>query len=166
MDKLLSLLRVAYPDITFQAGQQCSWSPANNTIIYPTSSISQPEAQWSLLHELGHALLGHTTYNSDIQLLKLESEAWERAKELGTQYALVIDEDHIQDCLDTYRDWLHQRSTCPTCQTVSLQQDSRTYRCHNCGESWTVSTARFCRPYRRKTDQSKTSPSKTKVTFR
>jgi hypothetical protein len=167
MDKLLSRLRVAYPDITFSEGTQCSWSPRSQTVIYAVAVKSNDAvACWSLLHELGHAVLGHKAYKSDLELLQLESEAWEQAKLLGQKYGYTIDEDHIQDCLDTYRDWLHQRSACPTCNNRSLQHSLNTYKCFNCNEVWSVTSARFCRPYRKKQSKNKTSPPESKVMFR
>lgn len=104
---------------------------------------------WSLLHETGHALLDHTSYKADFELLRLEVEAWERAKLLAADLDVAIDEDHIQDCLDTYRDWLFKRSICPQCNTKCLQQgDFVHYRCFNCHTVWRVSSSRFCRAYR------------------
>lgn len=104
---------------------------------------------WALLHETGHALLAHKSYKTDIELLKMEIAAWEKAHELGIQFAIKIDENHVQDCLDTYRDWLHARALCPSCGTRCLQHSSgHEYRCHNCHTSWKVTPSRFCRPYR------------------
>ncbi len=105
--------------------------------------------EWSILHELAHAKLNHNNYYSDFELVKLELDAWQEAKEIAKNYGIKIDSEHIEDCLDTYRDWLHQRATCPTCQTVSTQRDPNTYQCFNCRTSWHVSNSRFCRPYRK-----------------
>ncbi len=105
---------------------------------------------WSLLHETGHALLGHHSYKADFELLKLELAAWERARQIGQEVDVDIDENHIQDCLDTYRDWLYKRSICPSCGTKCLQQDDFThYSCFNCRAVWRVSASRFARSYRR-----------------
>lgn len=165
MKQLLSTLRVEYPDIRFVQGAQFSWSPATRTITYPKPKKASDSLYWSLLHELGHAVLDHKAYDSDVELLKMESEAWQTAQQLGAKYGYKIDDDHVQDCIDTYRDWLHQRSACPTCENRSLQQDIQTYRCFNCDETWTVTSAKFCRPYRRKLSQDKTSPPHSKVMF-
>jgi len=151
-------------DIDFRAGNQFFWSPRKRQIIYNEKIQASSVAAWSLLHELGHALLGHTTYSTDLELVEMESQAWQKAEELAKTYDQIIDPDHIQDCMDTYRDWLHQRSACPRCSSRSLQQDSKHYKCFNCGQTWTVSTSRFCRPYRM-TKQTKTPSPLTKTTF-
>jgi predicted RNA-binding Zn-ribbon protein involved in translation (DUF1610 family) len=67
------------------------------------------------------------------------------------ELAHALNPDHIQDCLDTYRDWLHRRSRCPTCGMHVLQDKSNSYKCFNCGTSWQVSGRRFARPYRLRT---------------
>ena len=149
MDIVLKSLRRHYPAIDFVPGQRFSWSPAKNQVIYKIDDSSEIGV-WSLLHELGHALLGHNTYNSDFELLSLEAQAWHKAQDLADTYKHKIDAEHIEDCLDTYRDWLYQRSTCPHCTSCSLQIDSKTYCCFNCGGSWQVSASRLCRAYRRK----------------
>ena len=136
------------PNIKLESGSSFFWSPKQNKITYNQSIINTPIGIWSMLHEAAHALMNHTGYNSDLGLLKLEVEAWDEAKKLGNKLGLVIDENHIQDCLDTYRDWLHRRSTCPNCAVVCLQSTSTPYYCHNCSTSWHVSASRFCRPYR------------------
>ena len=84
-------------------------------------------------------------------LLKLEVEAWEKAKEVALKLDIKIDPNHIEDCLDTYRDWLYKRSVCPKCSNKSLQQsDFNHYECFNCHMRWRVTTSRFCRTYRMK----------------
>jgi hypothetical protein len=151
MDKLTASLQAKFPQLRFSAGKQFSWSPEKGEVIYKTGAAGDA-ATWSLLHETGHALLGHQSYGSDVELLQLEVDAWERAKQLATSFSLQIDENHIQDCLDTYRDWLYKRSICPSCGTRSIQQDNLAcYRCYNCHDTWRVSGNRFTRAYRRQT---------------
>lgn len=149
MDTLLTNLKRAYPKLRFEPGPAFSWSPKNNSVVYRETAEDEQVASWSLLHEVSHALLEHQSYESDFELLQMEVEAWARAEELAKTQSIVIDSEHIQDCLDTYRDWLYQRSTCPVCTSCSLQTDSRTYRCFNCAAVWHVSKSRMCRPYRR-----------------
>lgn len=145
---MINELTKIMPDIQFTPGERFAWSPAERKITYTESQI-EADGRWALLHETGHALLGHLSYKSDIELLKMEVAAWEKAKELAKRLGLEISEEHIQQCLDSYRDWLHRRSTCPACGTNTLQNDlSSTYGCFNCHARWQVSPSRFCRSYR------------------
>jgi len=148
MEDTLKQLQTLYPDLVFQAGKQFCWSPETHEIFYIQAAKGDASI-WSLLHETGHALLGHDSYQADFQLLKLEVAAWEQAKHLAKQVNVTIDENHIQDCLDTYRDWLYKRSICPSCKSKCLQQDDFLhYRCFNCRTTWRVTPSRFCRAYR------------------
>ncbi|HUC87608.1 MAG TPA: hypothetical protein VMR95_00465 [Candidatus Binatia bacterium] len=147
MDRLINKVLELYPDLKFCPSDRFYWSPEEQIVYY------QPKTgqiyYWKLLHEVSHALLGHKTYTSDIELLTLEVSAWEKAQGLAHDCNLSpIDNDYVQNCLDTYRDWLHKRSTCPTCGTRSLQESAEEYHCFNCQAKWRVSCSRFCRTYR------------------
>ena len=147
MESLVEKLRLGHPDLLFIAGQTCCWSPEKNTIVYTTGS-GQEDA-WSLLHELGHALLGHKDYKTDLELLQKEMLAWEKARELAPQHNITIEDGYIQNCLDSYRDWLAKRSTCPQCGIKTMASRTKnSYRCFNCHAIWMVSDARHHRPYR------------------
>lgn len=146
---LLQQLKDKVPNITFKAGSTFLWSPRQQSITYRQENEESERSTWALLHETAHAILNHQQYHYDIDLLLLEADAWKEAKTLASELGIRIDEDHIQDCLDTYRDWLHQRATCPRCSTVSLQKTPNEYQCHNCLATWQVSSSRFCRPYRK-----------------
>lgn len=157
MDQLIKTLSATFPELKFTAAKHFSWSPETREIFYK-SGVSGLQAKWSLLHETGHALLKHHSYKADFELLQLELAAWERARELGRKVGIDIDEGHIQDCLDTYRDWLYKRSICPECGTKCLQQDDYThYHCFNCQTVWRVSASRFARAYRRHKDITQTT---------
>jgi len=148
MDELVNTLMSHFPSLRFTAGRQFCWSPETGEIIYRAKARGR-QAAWSLLHETGHALLKHQGYKGDFELLKLEIDAWQRARRLAGDLKLTISEDHIEDCLDTYRDWLYKRSICPTCNAKCLQQgDFVHYRCFNCHTVWRVTASRFCRAYR------------------
>jgi hypothetical protein len=146
----ISRLRKDFPEYSFEPGKQDHWSPKSNTITYKASAALK-DVQYGVLHELAHARLGHYTYHNDFELLKLESQAWELAAKTGKKYGVVISNEHIQDCLDTYRDWLHARSRCPACGMHVLQKDPHHYHCFNCRTQWQVTSGRFVRPYRRRT---------------
>ncbi len=165
MENLIAKLRPLVGGASFVKGDGFYWSPKTRTITYIDKESEQNN--WALIHEAAHAKLGHTNYSSDFELLKLEVEAWGEAKDLSKEVDLAIDENHIQDCLDTYRDWLHRRSTCPSCSVVSLQITDRSYQCHNCSTAWSVSSSRFCRPYRLRnySENKKSSELKTQTTF-
>lgn len=153
MEPFVNTLRRDFRDFDFVIGRQASWSPTNQRITYASDASTPDRAIWTLLHELGHALLGHTSYESDAALVQKEAAAWAKAKTVAARYEQHISEAHIQDCLDTYRDWLHKRSNCPACSNHGLQLTQRLYSCPNCQNTWQVTTARFCRPYRLKNAQ-------------
>lgn len=127
---------------TFVQGDAFRWSPSSFIIYYPR--LDSPEDIWSLLHEIAHGELGHATYDLDIELVGHEAAAWEyAARKLAPAYELAIDEDYLQDHLDTYRAWLDKRSTCPNCGQNGLQTKN-TYRCINCRCLWRANDARIC----------------------
>jgi len=127
------------------------WSPKNNTIYYNLTEIAKESGIHQLLHELGHAICNHTGYGSGIELLKIEAEAWAKAEELAPEYGITIDQDKIEQCLDSYRDWLHARSTCPHCQSVSIETNNNQYHCFSCMQKWNVPADQRSRNYRLKT---------------
>lgn len=143
INSVLQELKSLQPDITFVPGNNFVWSSSNKSITYINND--SPESIWALIHETAHAKLGHTSYNSDQHLLKMEVEAWHEAKALASKLDVQIDSDHIEDCLDTYRDWLHQRSSCPSCNVVTLQNNNRTYKCFNCHKSWSMPESPLCK---------------------
>lgn len=145
---LIQKLKAAHPDVSFVEADQFSWSPHNRTIFY---NASFPNAEALLLHELSHALLGHRAYERDVELVSMETAAWEKAvayaKENAarlTGFSLKLDTTVIQDHLDTYREWLHARSTCPNCSANGYQTDVSQYSCPACSHSWKVNEARLC----------------------
>jgi hypothetical protein len=142
---LLPIIKADYPNISFIQGDNFAWSPHEKSVTY---NDSEEHAAWALLHEVAHADLGHKHYQSDVALLKLEVNAWVRAREIAKNYDITIDEDHIQDCLDTYRDWLHKRASCPECNVVSLQQKTGVYKCFNCQSQWRVPSSPLCKVVR------------------
>lgn len=146
MDRLLTKLRRDFPTLSIIEGETFCWSPQEQVVYY--APAKRRTDAWTLLHEASHGILQHTSFQSDFELLKLEMEAWTKARELAKRYSLSISDDHVEDCLDTYRDWLHKRSLCPRCNVKSLQIDTSRYGCLNCKSIWKVSSNRLCRPYR------------------
>lgn len=150
MHTLIKKLAASYPQFTFVPSASFYWCPETAEVFYDDAKFDQDSSIWSLLHETSHALLGHTTYKADLELLQLEVAAWNHALILASEHGINIDGEYVQDCLDTYRDWLYRRSLCPGCGAQCIQIDSSNfYRCFNCHTRWHVSPSRFCRPYRR-----------------
>lgn len=145
MDNLLKQLQQDYPQVIFAASDGFRWSPSNKTLFYDSSCIKSKKACYTLLHELGHALLNHTNYQADTELVRLEIEAWDKAKEIAPSYSVSIPQDHIEDCLDSYRDWLLARAKCPDCELAGVQSlKDLSYTCINCSKNWSVPTDQTC----------------------
>lgn len=147
INSLVHKLHNSYPALTFTPGSPCRWSPETSTIFFDPKETADNKAE--LLHELAHALLSHGSFERDIELLQKEREAWQYAlTELSPRFNVPIDPCLIDDRLDTYRDWLHERSLCPRCQQTGLQTKTKTYSCINCRSSWRVNDARQCQQRR------------------
>jgi len=141
MSSLIHKLKTEHSTITFLESEHFSWSPVTRTVHY---NPAKPHASELLLHELSHALLDHTEYSRDIQLVAMETAAWQKAKELAESYSIRLSEDVAEDHLDTYRDWMHARSTCPECTANGYQTSANGYTCPACTHEWRVNEARVC----------------------
>lgn len=138
---LLPKLKREYPQLSFTSSDRFSWSPDEQTVYYDESGTENVNL---LLHELAHGLLEHHDYSKDVELIAMEAEAWDKALELATIYNVDITDETIQDTLDTYREWLHARSTCPACEATGYQSGKYNYACVACGHGWRVNEARVC----------------------
>lgn len=138
---LLPKLQAAHPQLLFTPGERFAWSPDEHTVFYDESDSQNTSL---LLHELAHGLLGHHDYSKDVELVAMETEAWDKAAELATSYSVTITDETIQDNLDTYREWLHARSTCPACEATGYQSGKAQYTCVACSHIWRVNEARIC----------------------
>lgn len=137
---LIKKIRADYPAIELRPASNFLWLPGESAIAYDPGGDTV-----YLLHELGHALLHHDSYTHDIELLSIERDAWTYAvQHLADRYAVPISPDTIEDALDSYREWLHARSTCPQCHLTGLQSAPQTYRCVSCGTTWRVNEAKGC----------------------
>lgn len=112
----------------FVNGAKFKFRPPKTIVIGP----DEEGAEMMLLHELGHAILRHRLYTTDLARLKMEAEAWEKAKELSARYGVKFREEVAQGELDTYREWLHQKSRCPECGLTRFQSSSGIYHCPRC----------------------------------
>lgn len=152
---LVHRLIADFPLFTFREDSDFRWSPKDKIIFYDLQSNDTA----SLLHEVSHAVLGHSNYTRDIELLAMESSAWVYAQtKLAEIYEVSIDETKIENSLDSYRDWLHERSICPHCTATGLQTRKRWYLCVACGTTWRTNEARTCALRRHILDQPKTHP--------
>lgn len=128
-------------NFTLQRGEVFGWNHSACAITY---NPDDPSASAFLLHEFGHAVLNHAAYRNDTDLLRMERAAWNQALSLSESYAITISDELVEDALDTYRDWLHDRSLCPTCSATGLQTGPLSYRCLACETTWRVNEARSC----------------------
>ena len=129
---LINSIKTDYPELQFEQSEIFTFRPPK-TILY---NSSQERADLILLHELGHYLDKDQDYASDIALLRIEAEAWQRAEDLSFRYHLHWDEDFAQAKLDSYRDWLHRASLCPSCEINGYQDKQGRYHCPLCEKSW------------------------------
>lgn len=140
-----------FPQFQFCKSTTFKWSPADRTIHYHQPALSQPQGILSLLHEISHGLLGHDYFNWDIELLRFETEAWEKTQELSASHQIEFSTDQMEDALDSYRYWLYARSKCPNCDNIGVQQSPIDYRCITCHRGWKVSSSQICEVRRRET---------------
>lgn len=144
-ENLLVRLRQDWPDLRLRVGRKFAFRPPK-TICYvntenwsdeqKTDPAEQKMWRMRLLHEVGHAALKHRDFVTDIERLKLERAAWEQARVLYERYLEAdwgeFDEGIVEADLDSYRDWLHQRSKCRKCGLTCYQTQDGKYHCPRC----------------------------------
>lgn len=126
--ELLQRLKADFPEFRFVDGSKFAFRPPKTIVLGP----SEPFSELLTLHEVSHAILKHKTFRMDVERLRMESEAWEKARELAVRYNVEVSEDFIQDELDTYRDWLHTKSKCKKCGLTRYQTPDGIYHCPRC----------------------------------
>jgi hypothetical protein len=84
-----------FNDQRFVPGRYFMWSPNTRSITIDTRRIDTNNGRLALLHEIGHARLGHRIYKYDMELLRMEMEAWDIARDLAPRYGVHINEAHI-----------------------------------------------------------------------
>lgn len=126
---LIKRIKDDYPEYTFKIGKKFSFRPPRTICLGPDES--SPFTELLILHEVAHAVLGHRNFRTDIERLRMEVAAWEKARELATEYGVDFDEELAQNELDSYRDWLHKKSRCPSCGLTRFQ-DADGYHCPRC----------------------------------
>lgn len=126
--EFLERVQKDHPEFLFKRGRRFMFRPPRTIIVGPE------EAGDSLLflHELGHALCGHRDFRTDAMRLKMEREAWEKARELASLYSVTFDDETVERELDTYREWLDKKSRCPKCNLTRFQTPDGVYHCPRC----------------------------------
>lgn len=139
-DDFVVRMRGDFPQFKIREGKKFCFRPPR-TIIFERLDGGGDETEemykkmvLQLLHELGHGLLGHKDFRLDLERLKMERAAWEKARELCETYHILYDEEFVEDELDTYRDWVHMRATCPKCHSTRFQAAGGDYVCPFCAE--------------------------------
>ena len=128
LNSLLSKLQNDYPHLIFKASTKFTFRPPRTILFNP----ADPNFTQLILHELGHATLKHFTFSTDLERLKMERAAWEQARSLSKIYHISLDDDLVESELDTYRNWLHQKSTCKKCGLTRYQTRDGRYHCPHC----------------------------------
>lgn len=126
--KFLTQIKSDFGDFHFKAGKKFAFRPPRTIIIGP----EEPYDSLLLLHELGHALSLHRDFNTDAKRLKMELEAWDKARELADKYEIPFNEDLMESQLETYRNWLDVKSKCPICGLTRYQTQNGDYHCPVC----------------------------------
>ena len=126
--ELLEKLRADFPELYFKRGRKFAFRPPRTIVVGP----EEPNDSLLILHELGHALCKHRDFKTDARRLKMEREAWEKARELCGLYEVVYDEGVVENELDTYREWLDKKSRCPSCGLTRFQSPDGAYHCPRC----------------------------------
>lgn len=121
-------LKKIYPNVIFRSGSRFRFHPPK-TIYYVSSAEN---FKLLILHELGHALINKNDYKTDIERLKIEQKAWTKAKEITISLNLDFDESFAEQKLDSYRDWLHKKSTCKKCGLTRFETPDGVYHCPHC----------------------------------
>ncbi len=126
--KFLERVAGDHPEFLFKKGRRFAFRPPKTIVVGP----EEPGDSLLLLHELGHALCGHRDFLTDASRLKMEREAWEKARELAQVYGVSFDDELVERELDSYRDWLDTKSRCPKCGLTRYQTPDQMYHCPKC----------------------------------
>ncbi len=153
----LECLKTDFSDLRFVQGQKFAFRPPRTIIVEPfgddlvaVADKKSPQIaketsdktvkrhldirEWKLLlfHELGHATLGHRNFRTNVERLKMEVAAWEKAREFASLYGVEFDDELMETELDSYRDWVHQKSRCPKCGLTRYETPGGGYHCPRC----------------------------------
>ena len=142
MEVLLEKLKTDFPDFRFVTGRKFAFRPPRTIVVESRKTgaektgseevKTETDSELLLLHEVGHATLGHRNFRMDAERLKMELAAWEKARELARDYGVEFNDELMEIELDSYRDWLHRKSRCPKCGLTRYQTPDGNYHCPRC----------------------------------
>ena len=73
----MTQIKSDFPEFRFVDGVKVAFRPPKTIVLGPP----EPFSELLTLHEVSHAILGHRTFKMDVERLKMESAAWEKARE-------------------------------------------------------------------------------------
>lgn len=147
---LLAKLTQDFPELRFVLGRKFMFRPTRTIVIEKTIFEQKNESgragkkvddlckneqifyDLRLLHEVGHALLEHKNCSNELDRIKKERSAWEKAQALSYIYNIAYDKEFVEAELDSYRDWLEQKTRCPECGMVRCRDHKGCLRCPIC----------------------------------
>ncbi len=148
-NKVLDKLIAFYPDVKFISGKIFSYNPEKRSINYPAKVNNVKKSIYALLHEVGHYACNHVSYDHDLDLLEKELEAWRKARQIASELDINISDKYVDNCLNSYRDWLHQRSQCQLCSNpaaIKSYSDNKFLKhCLICNQSELVEIYSLCK---------------------
>lgn len=124
----LAKIKSDYPEFSFREGTRFSFRYPKTIIVGP----AEKNDELLLLHELGHALSGHKTFGTGAERLKMEREAWDKARKIAPKYGVEFDDSLAEAELDTYRDWLDKKTRCRKCGLTCYQTPDGVNHCPRC----------------------------------
>lgn len=132
-------LIAAYPEQRFLPSGYFAYDASEDVINYDPGQLGRTDGKLALLHEISHALLGHFHYRFDFELFAMEMDAWNMTKALARKHKVKINQSYIDECMDSYDQWLTKRGTCPKCNEFNIQNQPNRFCCHRCQTAWKVS---------------------------
>lgn len=129
---------VAYPQQQFLPAGYFAYDASENIVNYDPERIKDNMGKLALLHEVAHSLLGHFHYLFDFELYSMEMDAWNMTRDLAQQHHVQTNEAYIQQCMDSYDNWITERGTCPGCYEFNIQSIPGEFRCYRCKTRWEV----------------------------
>jgi hypothetical protein len=86
---------------SFVEGRVFMWSPELQMVSYDPRRIGADEGKLALLHEVGHALLGHGPRRRGVDHQIAEIEAWNVARKVARAIGVPVDESYVRRRLNS-----------------------------------------------------------------